>query len=367
MRTDPHNVLLITARADYGGGPEHIYRLIDKLEGLVNYFIAAPEDYPYWERFISALTRKKLFRIPHRKFSVSYLIKLVSFAKENKITLIHSHGKGAGIYGRLLSLITGIKCIHTFHGIHTGNYNSAQKFVYSGIERFLSLFTDHFISVSNSEAGTAADNKMAPRSRITVIPNGTYIPVKVSSFTQSSSAVYIISTITRFDFAKNTGLLIQIASEIRRRSEPGKFLFRIIGSGPEEIDFKNKMTAETLADMFEFTGFVPDASEFLMNSFCYISTSKWEGLPLGVLEAMSLGIPVVASDVTGNKDLVNHGFNGFLYGLSSPGEAADFILKLAEDQETYRLFSERSRAMIKESYSVDNMANKTLNLYNNFF
>jgi len=89
-------VLIISSRADYGGGPEHIYKLISLLHEEVIFYVACPIDIPYWHRYSELLTVNNLFEIPHRKFSIKYLLALRTFTKNNKIDIIHSHGKGAG-------------------------------------------------------------------------------------------------------------------------------------------------------------------------------------------------------------------------------------------------------------------------------
>jgi glycosyltransferase involved in cell wall biosynthesis len=362
MNQDVPNILLITARADFGGGPEHLYRLLKMLNREVNFFIACPKDYPYWDRYIEVIGENRLIEIPHRKFSIPVLRNIIAFAREKKIDIIHSHGKGAGIYSRLLSAFTGIKCIHTFHGIHTGEYSALKKFFYLTIERFLSAFTRKFISVSDSEAGRVMHSGITGRDKLVIIPNGTTIPDEISAFNYDQE-IYRLITITRFDYAKNSLLLIPIAKEILDNNIDKKFRFAVLGKGEEEEEFRKRLKEEKIEEYFDLEGFVPDTGEYLKNSFCYISTSRWEGLPLGVLEAMSYGVPVIGSDVTGNKDLIQHDVNGYLYDITNPGKAADFILALAGNKEKHKLFAVNGRNIAEKDYSLNSMAEKTLKIY----
>jgi glycosyltransferase involved in cell wall biosynthesis len=355
------NILLVTARADYGGGPEHMYRLIKLLHKEVNYFAACPNDHPYRQKYAEILGKDKIILIPHRKFRLSALKQLMSFVKKNRITIVHSHGKGAGIYSRMLSKLTGLKCIHTFHGIHTGEYSSVKKRIYLSIEKVLSSFTNKFISVSESEAQTVVTSGITSKDKITVIPNGTYIPLEISSY--EFKVLYNIIHITRFDYAKNTLLLIPIARELLKIKGDKEFRFIILGKGEDEKEFLWKITEEKIEKLFDMKGFLPDTGDYLKNSFCYISTSRWEGLPLSVLEAMSYGVPVVASNVNGNSDLVKHGLNGYLYDVNNPSEAAGYIMKLTEDEKKYKELSANGRRIAETEYSLDKMAEKTLKLY----
>ncbi len=169
-------ILLITVRADFGGGPEHIYNLIKNLPEEIKFFIASPKDYPYWGKFSQILTNNLMIEIPHRKFSLNSLIHLIKFIRNENIDIIHSHGKGAGIYSRLLSLFTHKKCIHTFHGFHIDVYNNLQKRLYISLEKILSIFTTKIISVSKSEFEQLKKNNIAKRSKFVLIENGIKIP-----------------------------------------------------------------------------------------------------------------------------------------------------------------------------------------------
>ncbi|MEJ2617259.1 MAG: hypothetical protein P8Z35_20075, partial [Ignavibacteriaceae bacterium] len=102
------NILIITVRADFGGGPEHIYSLIKELHKENNFYIACPDDFPYKNKYTDILGKNRIILIPHRKFKLSYLFGLKNYVKYHEINIIHSHGKGAGIYGRFLSVISGI-------------------------------------------------------------------------------------------------------------------------------------------------------------------------------------------------------------------------------------------------------------------
>jgi glycosyltransferase involved in cell wall biosynthesis len=363
MNEQLKNILLVTARADFGGGPEHVYRLIKMLNSRVSYFVACPRDYPYWDRYREILGDDHLVQIPHREFKLSYLRELFRFIKKNQINIIHSHGKGAGIYGRLISMLSQISCVHTFHGVHIDNYSYPGKVGYIWIEKFLTFFTDKFISVSETEMERVISLSIADKRKITVINNGTVLPERISVFPSVTKPVFNITTISRFDYAKNTQLLIPIAQKLIEANDSRNFRFVIIGSGEEEEDFKKKLKEKNLDQYFIFTGMVPNPDDYLLDSFCYISTSRWEGLPLGVMEAMSIGVPVIATDVTGNKDLVEHNVHGFLYSLDKPGDASRFILQLAGDAELFKRLSLNGRRKISENFSLDKMADETFKLY----
>ena len=118
-------ILLVTLRADWGGGPQHVDLLINNISEKFEIYVTCPNDKPYYEKWKNNPKVKDIFILPHRKFSFKKLIGLSNFVKNHNIEIIHSHGKGAGIYSRLLKLFNyNLKIIHTLHGFHIREYNN---------------------------------------------------------------------------------------------------------------------------------------------------------------------------------------------------------------------------------------------------
>ncbi len=356
-------ILLITVRADFGGGPEHIYQLANNLINDFDFYIAAPQDFPYFDKYSKLVGKNNIIEIPHRKFSIKNLLALKSFVKENKIHLIHSQGKGAGIYSRLLRVITKVKVIHTFHGLHIGEYNSAQRFFYISIEKFLGLFTHTFINVSKSENELVADFRITNKSKLKVIENGVVIPknkIDAKAFHQSPKTVI---SFTRFDYSKNTELIIPILVKLREKGKLIDFKFILFGSGPDAEKIKMLADKNKLSENLIFAGSVTETSKHLLNAFCYISTSRWEGMPLGVLEASACGLPVIATNVAGNKDVIDNQINGILYDINNPNEAAELLINLSVNNDMWNHISQNARTKAERFYSVHRMADDIKQLY----
>ena len=356
-------ILIITSRADFGGGPEHIYQLSNNLINDFDFYFAAPQDFPYFDKYSKLVGKNNIIEIPHRKFLIKYLLALKKFVKENKIDLIHSHGKGAGIYSRILGLITKVKVIHTFHGLHIGEYNSVQRFLYISIEKILGLFTHTIINVSKSENELIAGFRIAKKSKLILIENGVVIPenkVDVKVFNQSPKTVI---SFTRFDYAKNTELVIPILVKLREKEKLLDFKFILLGSGPDEEKIKTLAYKNKISENLIFAGSVTETSPYLLNAFCYISTSRWEGMPLGVLEAFACGLPVIATNVAGNKDVIDNQINGLLYDVNNPNGAAELLINLSLNNALWDRISQNARARAEKFYSVQRMAAETKQLY----
>jgi glycosyltransferase involved in cell wall biosynthesis len=361
MNTSQIRVLAITARADYGGGPEHLFRLVKELQNKVCFFIAAPNDKPYYDRYASLIGIEKMISMPHRKFSFSKLFELSRFVKKQKINLIHSHGKGAGLYGRLLKLLTNVPVVHTFHGLHLDEYSFIVKNLYLYLERILSLLTSKIIAVSVSELQRLVQNKITHSSKVQAIMNGMIMPDEHAVFSEQKP--FKVLTVSRFDYSKNSELMIDIMKEARARGKINELIFVFAGDGPSLIKIKEEIENEGFSNHAVFTGMIENLSTYFKNSFCYISTSRWEGLPLAVMEAMSYGLPVIATRVTGNIDLIENGKDGFLYESENSAEAASYIIKLSSDKDLWKRFSNAAREKIRNKFTVKKMAEETYRLY----
>lgn len=356
-------ILIITLRADIGGGPEHVYNLINYLKNDFSFYIAAPDDWPYYDKYVHLIGSERYILLPHRKFSFKHLIRLKRFIDKNSIQLIHSHGKGAGVYSRLLNLFNNRKVIHTFHGLHIGKYNFLMKNIYIYIEKFFSYFTSIFINVSKSEYNLIKSYNIAPLNKLKIIENGVIIPENFVSAKNFEDKPLKIISFSRFDYQKNSSLIIEIALHLKRSNNLNNFRFIIFGEGTELSKIKHLCVENNLLDYIILPGGTTKTTQELLNSFCYISTSRWEGLPLGILEAFACGLPVIASNVVGNSDLLQNNEAGILFDLNKPEIAAENLTNLAKNKELWLKFSQNARKSAEFNFNINQMISKTKKLY----
>ena len=106
---------------------------------------------------------------------------------------------------------------------------------------------------------------------------------------------------------------------------------------------------------------------FLFNSDIFLSTSLYEGLPISVLEAMSVGLPILASKVIGNIDTIEDGKSGYLYDLGDVHQAANIINKIMNDQKLKEKLGKASKIRQRKFFSCSNMCSEHFNLYSKYF
>lgn len=350
-----------------GGGPEHLYQLVKgAAQSDLECFIATPFNSPNMERFLSIVEQKHMLDMPERRFSFTYLFKLIKFAQKNKIDILHSHGKGAGVYSRLAAMFTGIKCIHTFHGLHI-HYPFLLKQIYILFERILSHVSACCIAVSVGEFDKALAMKLVSPRRLAMIGNGVYVPDDPPLPRPRNGGTFNIIQMSRFDVAKNSRLVLDIALELRCKSKLSGVKIIFLGDGEDRVNIEKLVRDKGLDGCISFAGVSQSPRAFLQKSHCYLSTSRWEGMPLALLEAMSEGLPVVASDVVGNRDAVMAGETGFLFSLGSPGIAADHIVTLLEQPQLCAELGAAAYQRAQACFDVRKMVSDTRDLYIKIF
>lgn len=353
------NILFLTLRADFGGGPEHLWQLLQNMPSDVTACIVCPEDYPYHDRYRRLVGDINVFTLPHRAFSLHRLWQLQSFCRERGVSVLHSHGKGAGLYARLLVLLIGLPCVHTFHGVHVGGYGPWKKRAYRLYERCMSLLTRVGITVSAGERQQIVSEGLMPESKLRLIPNGVEIPA-VSSAKKLCTPPYTIISMSRFDYQKNSIFLVDICHALGQRLADFRIL--LLGVGQDREAILNRAQAEDFLEVLQCPGAVDNPQFFLPEAFCYLSTSRWEGMPLAVLEAMAHGLPVVLSDVVGNRDVVTDGHTGFLYPEGNAVAAAAALCRLADEPELYRVMAEAAEAYVRRNHDARSMALQTFEI-----
>ncbi len=352
-------ILMITLRADIGGGPEHLFKLLENRKPDWDYYAACPMEAPYYERYVDLLGQERVFVLPHRKLELKAVWGLMQLVSREGIDWVHSHGKGAGIYSRILRALKPVRVLHTFHGLHLGYSREIFNRLYCWLERFFcSYLTDFMICVSKTEKNNILRHKIAS-DRIQVIENGVSIPPDLSRKEPESHPLRVLH-VSRFDVQKNSELLLPIARQIVEEDLP--IVIDVIGQGEGQKDLRESLSREGLLEVVLLNGPTNEPASWFLKSDAYLSTSRWEGLPMAVLEAFSCGLPCVLSEVTGHTDFQNEESGALFYSLEKPLEAVLHLGRLAKDKAYRQSLGQKSRKLAETRYSAQRMARDTWNL-----
>lgn len=356
----------ITGRSDHGGGPEHILHLLRGTIGHVDAHVACPPDGVYWHRYADAIGEHRLVAIPHRRIYPDAIVRLARYVRQHRIDIIHSHGMSAGVYGRLVRALTRTRSIHTFHGIP--RTSSIKHRLYGQVEGLLARWTDRAIAVSSGEQDLVLSRYPSYAGRLILVPNGIDTAGGPSESTlrrrseQKKKTLRVVS-FTRANRQKNPELLLAIADQLRTWGRLGDFEFHLYGEGIADRTFRSLVAGMDLSARVRCHPPTDDPAIALRQAGCYLSTSRWEGMPLSLIEAARDGAVVVASDVVGNCDLVDDDVDGLLFPEDDPVAAAAALLRLVDESNLLTRLAGNARLRCRNRHAREVMGQLVISAY----
>lgn len=263
--------------------------------------------------------------IPRSIFKVNKILKSYKLVKklcsENNYNIVHCHSPIGGVIARLAarkSRKNGTKIIYTAHGFHFFKGAPLKNWIiFYPIEKFCSRFTDCLITI-NREDYERAKNKFHAKEVIYVPGIGVHVDeiqnIKVDKGSLRNELGlmdndFVIMSIGQISVRKNHKIIIEALAKIPDK----KVKYLIVGFGELEDELKDLVKEKKLENRVIFTGYRKDAKSLLHIADLFAFPSLQEGLPASLMEAMTVGLPVIASNIRGNCDLICDGVNGFLY------------------------------------------------------
>lgn len=258
--------------------------------------------------------------------------------------IVHCHSSKAGILGRLAARISGVrKIFYTPHGysFQADEFSSLQKKIFIFAERIVSrLATTKIFTVSKGERELAIAKHIDVEEKFQIIYNG--LPPmsdqhsnRLHNLLGIDSSVKLFGNCARLSDEKNVPLFIEIAKEYLRYNMNAHFVW--IGDGNHLKDYQN------IHPNIHFIGYRNDADILISEFDGMLFTSKHEGLPYSLIEALRSGVPIVATDVPGNNEVVIPGINGYLFSSQNVTEGAQLLNKVSSISKDYikKDFTER--------------------------
>jgi glycosyltransferase involved in cell wall biosynthesis len=176
-----------------------------------------------------------------------------------------------------------------------------------------------------------------------------------------STKDFVVGTVGFIRYEKGLNYFVEAAELVLQQYPDLKFL--IVGDGPEERNLKRSITERGLSHSIVLTGFRKDVPEILMMMDIFVLSSREEGLPQTLSQALAMQRPVVATDVGSVSELVRHGCTGLLVPPRDAKALAEGICILRRDRAFRETLGRAGRELIAESYGKESMLDQTENLY----
>lgn len=359
----PTTVLLITARSDSGTAPRHMLDLIRLLKTTgIRVFVASPVNPPYG--FELKKIADKFIPIPHRDFSLAALMRIRKSIRKHGINIIHSHGRTAGVYSRLLGLLTGVSVAHSYHGVQSE----------SGFMGQLKLRIDQLLAGLRYDAvfSSAAERFKAIEKKVVKANRESYVIESAVDLGQYPVRKTSNLALGRVDRAKPETLTdIRIGAYLRSDNSRGHdhFLRLVSEAGAQGKFTCAGISRERLAqvgpipDHLEVVGPVADPQKWLYSLDVFVSTMTGiEGQVGSTLEAMAAGAVCLLSNVPGHEQF--HKQHAAV--LFDPKSTANFTAVLNDvrgDKALRDMVVGNSRYMIERFHDAGTFKTKLLDLY----
>ncbi len=338
--------------------------------GLENFVVELTKNLPQVDHYVACLTGKgELFDdidgcayfldVP-KKTSIRTFYSLWKLMSDLKVDIVHTHNQGPQFYGAIAAKLRGLPVVHTKHGRNLSNFGKRKY-----LDRISSLFTDKIVTVSEDIRRLCVEQLRIPEKKVSVILNG----IDTNKFcsqvrpARQESEPFIIGTVARLSPEKNQACLLRAAKVLKDNQL--NFKVQIVGDGPLKENLNALSMQLVLEKHVEFLGLRRDIPEILNHFDLFVLPSFTEGISLTLLEAMSCQLPVVATRVGGNCEIIDDGKDGFLVPSDDHLELANVLSGCISDEKKYLLdeVGKQSRLKIISQFSLDIVVGRYLSLY----
>ncbi|HRE41967.1 MAG TPA: glycosyltransferase [Ignavibacteria bacterium] len=356
-----NRILVVVNSSKVNGTEKVVIDIVNNIDSkLFEVFLAIPENGDINCKILNKNVRIVEYgNIKMNKFNFTSIVNLYNLIKKIKPNLVNSHCSPIPCY--IAKVFNNIKTVETRHGIHYDNKNLINLSLIIKLKEFLKYyFIDEISVISNSDKELLIKYLNYKNEKITVINNAfnndIYKVIKKNTLSDN----FKICSVGRLVKEKNHLYMIEIFYELLKIHP--KFHLTIIGSGPEKNNIQNAISNYNLTEKITMINYTNKVLDIISQNNIFLLTSKYEGVPLSVLDALALGLPVISTNVGSIKDVVKDNFNGFTINIDLKELFLKKILYLAENKETFLKFTVNAKNSVK-NFTVEKMVKDYENLY----
>ena len=362
-------ILLALNHAEIAGTEQHVLKLARHInKNLLDVSVVCFSEGPLIEILkkqnikVWALKRKK-------KFDFLVARKLFRLIKENKFDLVHSH---SGPFACIIGSIAKVPyAIETRHGL-SFNFDDMEDLGLFNflINRLKAALVDLTLTVAKTDKTLLNTKFGVPLQKMRTVPNGVDIKELQHQITNSQilkqnlkidSNYNIVGTVARFTEQKGLTYLVRSIKHIKEKVPNTKFL--IVGDGPLRDYLMDLAKELAVFQDIVFTGYQDNAISFMSIFDIFVLPSLGEGMPYTILEAMALKLPVVTTDVFGNRETVLNGKTGFLVPPRDSSALSAAIIELLMNRGTALQMGKNGFYRVNEFFSARKTTEKIEQVY----
>ena len=323
----------------------------------------------YWDRLRQAGV--KVHSLSPHKLLPFYLASIPWRLLADRPDILHCHLIPSNIIAKPLGALLGVPVV--INHDHTNDTRRAESRLLLALDRFSNRFASHIVAVSASCREFLITRESIPSSDVTLVPNAIDLRRFSPAVARRDQArvelglpasARVVAGVGRLNPQKNFSLFLDIAAQLAPRFSDLHFL--LAGDGPEEKMLREKAAALGIADRVTFSGYVADTRLVYLAADVLLMPSRYEGLPMTLLEAMAMGLPVVASQLDGIAEVIGDGREGFLVPSDDAALFVESTAALLQDAELSSRIAQNARAKVEASFSVERMTSAVEEIYDRF-
>jgi glycosyltransferase involved in cell wall biosynthesis len=290
--------------------------------------------------------------IPTGRFDQATIKKIKKLIELENFDVIHSHDYKSLFYINKISKLLNIPVIHHVHGALG---NTFQEKIYGVIEGWLMRGVSKIITVSNEQKHNL-ENGCYCYPPILQVNNGTVI--KDLQVNKTSTDCLRIVMVARLTEEKNHLMAINLIEVLK--SKGINVSLTLLGDGPLKETLKHEVSSRSISEHINFVGFTRDVNTWLDSSDVLLITSKTEGMPMNMLEAMERALPIISSPVGEIPRLILESGCGRVF--NGMDELTEIMISLSEDRESCEIYGESGRTYIEEKLSINMQCQNSLSI-----
>jgi glycosyltransferase involved in cell wall biosynthesis len=280
--------------------------------------------------------------------------------RKSQPSVVHLHNPTPTIYAAMAARMAGAaSVISTRHSLVAPPRSLAVELKYAVAARFC----DWIVGICDATTDNVKNIHTVPARKILRVYNGAVPLQRTPQVDWPQKDGFTLVYVGRLQAVKNHPLLLN-AFRIALTSMPGLRLW-MVGDGSERKSLEKLAEELGVAAHVAFWGQQLDVAPFFSAADAFIMSSKSEGLPISLLQAFSLGLPAIVTDVGGMAEVVRLAQAGIIVPPENPEEMASAILKLARNEEERKRFSANAEAAFQSQFSLQIMADTYMDLYQN--
>lgn len=313
-------------------------------------------------------------RNPFHSDNLTAYLKIRKIVVSSRYDLIHAHTPVAAFITRAACKhLPNVKILYTAHGFHFFKGASwRNRLIYQSLERIAAKWTDGLITMNGEDYTAAKQFTLRQNANRVFGINGIGVNLKKFSPAKMDEKMrlrekydfltdeYILIYAGELSYRKHQDLLIEAVGVIVEEIPSLKLL--LVGDGPMEQQLKQLSSSLGLDENIQFLGYRHDVEYLMKLSDVAVSTSRQEGLPVNVMEAMATGLPLIVSNCRGNRDLVENEVNGLVIESEDKYTYAEAIIRLFNAPAERHKFGACSTKLV-EAYSIERVLEEMKIIY----